>query len=376
MVNVKANRTSSATSSATSSVNAGAEADSANAAAQVTSAAPHEDDARKPDSPSDIRPRSWKFVLRKTLREFSSDQCTDIAASLTYFAVLSIFPALIAIVSVLGLFGDREEVVKTILSLVGSIAPGSSASVIRGPLEALVSSPAAGFALVSGIVVSIWTASGYVGAFTRAMNRIYEIDEGRPFLRLKPMQLLVTVTGIVLILLMLAILIVSGPVTDAVGRALGLGPVVQLLWGILKWPLLAAILVLAIAILYYATPNAKQPKFRWLSLGALLAVISLVVVSLLFGLYVSNFSSYDKNYGSLAGVIIFLLWLWLANLALLLGAEFDAELERGRQLQAGIKAEEELQLPPRDTKKSEKVAAKERLDAAEGRTIREQSEVS
>lgn len=340
----------------------------------VTDTAAGSQDDRKPDSPADIRPRSWKFVIRKTLREFSSDQCTDIAASLTYFAVLSVFPALIAIVSLLGLFGNREEIVKTILSLVGSVAPGSSASVIQGPLEALVSSPAAGLALISGIVVSIWTASGYVGAFTRAMNRIYEIDEGRPFLKLKPMQLLVTVVGIILILLMLAILIVSGPVTDAIGAALGLGPVVQLLWSILKWPLIAGILVLAIAILYYATPNAKQPKFRWLSLGALLAVVSLVIVSTLFGLYVSNFSSYDKNYGSLAGVIIFLLWLWLANLALLLGAEFDAELERGRQLQAGIVAEEELQLPPRDTKKSRKVAAQENKDVAEGRTIREHSD--
>jgi membrane protein len=169
---------------------------------------------------------------------------------------------------------------------------------------------------------------------------------------------------------MVIILIVSGPVTEAVGSALGLGETVQVVWSIVKWPLLALAAVLIIAILYYATPNAKQPKFRWVSMGALLALITLLVASFLFGLYVTNFSNYDRTYGSLAGVVIFLLWLWIANLALLFGAEFDAELERGRQLQAGIAAEEDIQLPPRDTRKSDKAALKERADVADGRRIR------
>jgi len=335
--------------------------------------APSPDDPRKPDSPAEVAKPSWKYVLRKTLREFTADQCTDLAAALTYYAVLSLFPALVALISLLGVVGQGERSTDTILSLVDEVAPGGTADTLRGPLEQFSSSPAAGFALVFGIVLAIWSASGYVGAFSRAMNRIYEIEEGRPFWKLRPVQLGVTIVSILLILIMLVILIVSGPVTEAVGTALGLGETVQIVWSIVKWPILALAAVLIIAILYYATPNAKQPKFRWVSMGALLALITLLVASFLFGLYVTNFSSYDRTYGSLAGVVVFLLWLWIANLALLFGAEFDAELERGRQLQAGIAAEEDIQLPPRDTRKSDKAAEKERADVARGRELRQKS---
>ena len=334
--------------------------------------APAPDDPRKPDSPTDLEKRSWKYVLGKTVREFSSDQCTDIAAALTYYAVLSIFPGLIAIFSLLGIVGQGEAASAAILEIIDQVAPGDTADAIRGPIEQMASSPAAGFALIVGIVLAIWAASGYVGAFTRAMNRIYEIDEGRPFWKLKPVQLLVTVITIVLVVAAAIILVVSGPVTEAVGDALGVGEIAQTVWSIAKWPVLAFIVVLIIAILYYATPNAKQPKFRWISIGALLAIVVLAVATLAFGFYVANFSNYDKTYGSLAGIVVFLLWLWIANLALLFGAEFDAELERGRELQAGIAAEENIQLPPRDTRKSEKTAEKEEKDVAEGRRIREQ----
>lgn len=335
--------------------------------------APSPDDPRKPDSPGEMAKPSWKYALRKTMREFTADQCTDLAAALTYYAVLSLFPALIALISLLGVFGQGERSTDTILNLVNEVAPGGTADVLREPLEQFSSSPAAGFALVFGILLALWSASGYVGAFSRAMNRIYEIEEGRPFWKLRPVQLGVTIVSILLILVMLVILIISGPVTDAVGDALGLGETVQIVWSIVKWPVLALAAVLIIAILYYATPNAKQPKFRWISIGALVALATLLVASFLFGLYVTNFSNYDRTYGSLAGVVIFLLWLWIANLALLFGAEFDAELERGRQLQAGIKAEEDIQLPPRDTRKSDKAAEKERADIVEGRRLREHS---
>jgi membrane protein len=312
-------------------------------------------------------------MLKKSAREFLSDQCTDIAASLTYFAVLALFPALIALVSLLGVIGQGKQATESLLDIVGQVAPGDAVDVIRGPVEGFANSPAAGFALVSGIVLAIWSASGYVGAFTRAINRIYEIDEGRPFWKLKPVQLLVTVIGIVMLLIIALLLAISGPVTEAVGNALGLGGTVQTVWEIAKWPVIAVVLILMIAILYYATPNVKQPKFRWMSFGALLALVLLVVASVAFGFYVTTFSNYAKNYGALAGVIIFLLWLWIANLALLFGAEFDAELERGRELQAGIAAEEDIQLPPRDVKKSAKAADKEEKDVAEGRKIREES---
>ncbi|WP_201276601.1 YihY/virulence factor BrkB family protein [Marisediminicola senii] len=342
-------------------------------ASQKLADAPSPDDSRKPDSPTEMEGRSWKYILRKTMREFSADQCTDLAAALTYYAVLAIFPALIAIISLLGVVGDPQTTTNTLLQVISDIAPGGAADVLRGPIESFAGSPAAGFALVSGIVLAIWSASGYVGAFTRAMNRVYEIDEGRTFLKLKPLQLLVTLTGILLILAMIIILVISGPVTDAIAGVLGLGETVQIVWSIAKWPVLAAILVVMVAILYYATPNAKQPKFRWMSIGALLAIVVLAVASVAFGFYVSISTSYDSNYGPLAGVIVFLLWLWIANLALLFGAEFDAELERGRQLQAGIAAEEDIQLPPRGTKKSDKAAAAEAKDVAEGRRIRQEA---
>ena len=335
--------------------------------------APAPDDSRKPRSPGELAKPTWKYALRKTVREFSADQCTDIAEALTYYAMLSLFPALIALISLLGVVGQGRRSTDTILSLVNQVAPGGTADVLREPLEQFSSSPAAGLALVFGIVLAIWSASGYVGAFSRAMNRIYEIDEGRPFWKLRPVQLAVTLVSILLILVMVIILIVSGPVTEMVGNALGLGETVQIVWSIVKWPILAATAVLIIGILYYATPNAKQPKFRWISMGALLALITLLIASVLFGLYVTNFSSYDRTYGSLAGIVVFLLWLWIANLALLFGAEFDAELERSRQLQAGIAAEENIQLPPRDTRTSDKAAKKEQADIATGRRLREDS---
>jgi membrane protein len=327
----------------------------------------------KPDSPDDLHKRSWKYVFQKTVREFSSDQCTDIAAALTYFAVLSVFPGLIAIFSLLGVFGQGKAASDAVLGIVEDVAPGDTADVIRGPVEQMASSPAAGFALVAGLLLAIWSASGYVGAFSRAMNRIYEIEEGRPFWKLKPAQLLVTIITIVLLVIAAIILVVSGPVTRAIGGALGLGDVPQTIWSIAKWPVLAFIVVLIVAILYYATPNAKQPKFRWISIGALLAIVVLALATLAFGFYIANFSNYERTYGSLAGIVIFLLWLWIANLALLFGAEFDAELERGRQLQAGIAAEEDIQLPPRDTRKSDKAAEKEQKDIEEGRKIRQRS---
>ncbi|MCS5732833.1 YihY/virulence factor BrkB family protein [Herbiconiux daphne] len=335
--------------------------------------APDPDDPRKPDGPTDLEKRSWMYVLKKTAREFSADQCTDIAASLTYYAVLALFPALIAIFSLLGVVGQGQAAADAILGIVDDVAPGGTADIVRGPIEQFASSPTAGFALVSGLLVAIWSASGYVTAFSRAMNRIYEIDEGRPFWKLKPVQLLVTVVALVLIVVAAVILVVSGPVADAVGSALGIGETATVVWSIAKWPALALVLVLILAVLYYATPNAKQPKFRWMSMGALLALVVLAIATVAFGFYVANFSNYDKNYGSLAGVVVFLLWLWIVNNAILFGAEFDAELERGRQLQAGIAAEEDIQLPPRDTRKSDKIAAKEQHDIDEGRRIREHS---
>ena len=337
---------------------------------QVTGDEPDPDDPRKPDSPLDLERRSWTFAVRRTVREFSDDQCTDLAAALTYYAVLSVFPAMLAVVSVLGVFGRGASTVDALLGIAKDVGPSSVSDTLRGPLESLSHSQAAGPALVLGLVTALWSASGYVGAFGRALNRIYETDEGRPFWKLRPLQLLITLVAVLLVSVVAIALVVSGPIAAAVGRAVGLGSAAVTAWDIAKWPVLVGIVVLVIAILYHATPNVRQPKFRWMSVGAFVALAVWVAASAAFAFYVVRFSSYDKTYGALAGVVIFLLWLWITNLALLFGAELDSELERSRQLQAGMAAEEELQLPPRDTRVLDKRAAKDRRDTERAREIR------
>jgi membrane protein len=334
--------------------------------------APDPDDPRKPDSPTDITRPSWWYVLKRTWREFSADQCTDLAAALTYYAVMSIFPALLALVSVVGLFGESQRTTEALLQIVDDLGPSTAVDTFRGPLEDLTRTQAAGLAFVLGLLGAVWSASGYVGAFGRAMNRIYEIDEGRPFWKLRPLMIAITIVAVLLIAVVAVGLVVSGPVAEAIGSAIGLESAAVTAWGIIKWPVLVAVAVVIIAILYYATPNVRQPRFRWISLGAFVALITWAIASVAFGVYVANFGSYDKVYGSLAGVIVFLLWLWITNLALLFGAEFDSEIERGRQLQADLPAEEELQLPPRDTRVIEKKAKKAEKDMEEARKLRTQ----
>lgn len=324
-----------------------------------------------PDSPQDIPPRTWKFVLRRTLREFSDDQCTDLAAALTYYAVLSVFPGMIALVSVLGLVGQSREAVDTSLQILEDLGAGEMISGIEPTLTSLTQTSAAGWGVVVGLAGSLWSASGYVGAFGRTLNRIYETEEGRPVWKLRPAMLGLTALLLLMAALTLGALVVSGPLAEAVGNAIGLDDIVVTLWGILKWPVILAVVILMVALLYYLTPNVRQPRFRWVSVGAVVAIVIWVVGSALFGVYVGNFSSYDAVYGSVAGVIVFLLWLWLTNLALLFGAEIDAELERARQLESGVKAERVLQIEPRDDSGIEKKEEKFEADVAEGRRIRQ-----
>ena len=333
--------------------------------------APSPEDSAKPDSPGDLKKTSWGYVFKRTLREFSKDQCTDLAAALTYYAVLALFPAIIAVLSLLGLVGQGPKIVDTLLQVMSDSGLASAAKTLGPTLEQLTNTPGAGLALVVGLLTALWSASGYVGSFGRAMNRIHEVEEGRPVWKLRPVMLLVTLITVILVAFVLLALIVSGPVAQSLGDVVGLGSTAVLVWNIAKWPVILVVVVLIVALLYYATPNVKQPKFRWLSVGALLAIVVWVIASAAFGFYVSSFSSYNKTYGSLAGVIVFLLWLWLTNLALLFGAELDAELERGRQLQAGVEAEETVQLPPRDTRVSDKNEAKRQKDIEQGRRLRE-----
>jgi membrane protein len=338
---------------------------------RATTSADPEDD-RKPASPTDLDKRSWMYVARRTWREFTDDECTDLAAALTYYAVLSIFPAAIALTSLLGLVGQAEESVDTVLEVLNPLVSEQMLGTVEPTLRQISESQSAGLALVLGLAGALWTASGYVGAFGRAMNRIYEIPEGRPFWKLRPIMLVITVVALSLMAAVLLMLVVSGPVAQSIGDVIGLGDAAVTAWNIAKWPVLAGAVVLIVAMLYYATPNVKQPKFRWISVGALVAIVTWVLASIAFAFYVANFSSYNKTYGSLAGVIVALLYLWLTNLALLFGAEVDSELERGRQLEAGMAAEKDLQLPPRDTRNIRKAEEKEAEDIAQGRRIREQ----
>ncbi len=325
---------------------------------------------RKPESLADVKKRSWIYILRRTMRGFSQDQCTDLAAALTYYAVLALFPTVIALVSIIGLVGDGPKTVQTLLDIVKQVGGSSIADSLRSPLTSLSEAPGAGVALGVGLASAVWSGSGYVVAFGRAMNRMYEIGEGRPIWKLRPMMLLVTVITMILVVLVAISLVLSGPVAYAVGNAVGLGSTGLLVWNIAKWPVMLGVVVLIVAMLYYTTPNVQQPKFRWISLGAVFAILTWIVASALFGFYVTNFSSYNRTYGSLAGVVVFLLWLWLTNLALLFGAELDTELERGRQLQAGIAAEKTVQLPPRDTRQIVKAKVKDQHDINRGRALR------
>ena len=335
--------------------------------ADKTTAIPDPDDPRKPEGITDLSARSWKGVLKRTALEFKDDNCTDWAAALTYYGVLSVFPAAIALLSIIGLVGDPQKTTAQVMQIVDDLGPSSATDTFAGPIEQIASRPqAAGFALVIGLVVALWSASGYVGAFSRAANVIYEVEEGRPFYKLRPIQILITLVCIVMLAAVALALVVTGPVTKAIGGALGVGDAALTVWDIAKWPVMALVVSFIFSLLYYATPNVKQPKFRWFSLGGAVALVVWVLASGLFALYVATFASYSKTYGSLAAVVIALVWLWISNLAVLFGAELNAELERGRELEAGMtEAEHTIQLPPRDTTKMSDADTHPAADAAD-----------
>jgi membrane protein len=272
--------------------------------------------------------------------------------------VLSIFPALIALVSIVGLVGDRKSVTHSLTDVVTSIGPASAADTFKQPIQDITSSKgAAGILLILGIASALRTASGYVGAFMRASNVIYEIEEGRSFFKLRPLQMLVTLVLILLLALVLVALVLTGPVAQKVGSGLGIGDTAVTVWNIAKWPVLLAAVLVMIALLYYASPNAKLRGFKWVTPGSLLAIVVWLVASAGFAFYVANFGSYSKTYGALGGVIVFLVWLWITNVAILLGAELNAERERSRELEKGVPgAERELQLDHRSEPTQEKRA--------------------
>lgn len=334
--------------------------------------APHEDDPRKPDAPTDLTKPSWKYIGKRAISEFSKDKCTDLAAGLTYFAVLSVFPALLALVSLLGVVGQGEQTASLLTDWLEQYAPADLQPLLTSTIENLTSQTGAGLALIAGILGALWTASGYVGAFGRAMNRIYEVEEGRPVWKLKPVMLLLTFVMLLIVAVMIFAIALSGGLATAVGSLVGLGDTALLVWGIAKWPVVVLLAVLLIAMLYYFTPNVQQPKFRWISIGSAVALVVSAIAVAAFAFYVSNFSSYSATYGIIGSVIILLLGLWIVNNVLLLGTEIDAEMERARQLQGGIVAEESVQLPLRDDTQVDKQAKKRDELLEEGVELREE----
>jgi membrane protein len=311
------------------------------------------------DSPTDLGRRSWFGTLKRVVSEFRDDNATDWAAALTYYAVLSLFPAFIALISILGLVVDPATITQVVTDIVNQLSPTSAAATFAEPIEQIASNRSTALAgLIFGVAVALWTASNYVGAFMRASNAIYEREEGRPFWKLRPIQLLVTLVLVLMAALVVLALIVTGPVAKAVGDAVGLGDAAVTAWNIAKWPVLLVVVMLMLAILYWSAPNAKPAGFRWVSPGSVVAVVVWIAASVAFAFYVANFGSYNKTYGTLAGVIVFLVWMWITNVAVILGAELNAETERARELEVGVPgAEEEIQAPYREVPKEERERA-------------------
>jgi membrane protein len=304
-------------------------------------------ESAKPPSPTDLGARGWARMPKRVIAGFRRNALSDRAAALTYYAVLSVFPALVALVSLLGLFGQADTVEK-VLDVVDDLGPASAVDTLRGPVETMVDrGSGAGIFFVIGLAGALWSASGYTGAFGRAANAVWEVEEGRPFWKRRPLELVITVLLLVLAAILAIAIVFTGPLAEIVGDVIGLGDLALTVWAFAKWPVMALIVIAILCVLYSFTPNVKMPRFRWITPGAVLAVIVWAIASAGFAVYVANFGSYDATYGALAAVIVFLLWMWITNLAFLLGLQLDAELERERELQAGMAAEGELQLPER-----------------------------
>jgi membrane protein len=302
---------------------------------------------------TDAKPSTFA-TLKRTLTEYSEDNLSDWAAALTYYGLLALFPALIALVSIVGLFADPATVTKALTEMVTAIGPASAAEALQGPIQSITSNPSgAGLALILGLAGALWSASGYVGGFMRACAIIYETPEGRPIWKLRPLQLLVTLITVLLVALVALSLVLSGPIVSAVAGPLGLSSTAVTVWNYAKWPVLVLVVLGIITLLYYASPNVKLRGFKWVAPGAAFALVVWLVASVAFAFYVANFGSYNKTYGTLGGVIAFLVWLWITNVALLLGAELNAERERSLELQEGVEgADREIQLTPRDEPKN------------------------
>ncbi|MGW7456724.1 YihY/virulence factor BrkB family protein [Streptomyces sp. NPDC054797] len=304
---------------------------------------------RAPDRLSEVSKRSWKATLRGTMQEFKDDELADRAAALTYYGVLALFPALLVLVSLLGIAG--ESATTQVLDNLRKLTPGSARDVITQAVQQLQGNTSVGsIVAIVGLAVAIWSASGYVAAFIRTSNAVYDMPEGRPVWKVLPLRLALTITLMILAVVSALIVVFTGSLARQAGAVLGVGDTAMTVWSIAKWPVLVLLVTTMISILYWAAPNAKGRGFKWITPGSLLALVIWMIASAGFAFYVANFGSYNKTYGTLAGVIIFLIWLWITNLAILLGLEFDAEMVRQRAVAGGYPPDKEPYVEPRDTR--------------------------
>ncbi len=313
---------------------------------------PQDADKASPESPTDLPKRSWLEVLKRSAKEFSGDNLSDTAAALTYYAILALFPGLLVLVSLIGLAGPGTT--QKLIDNIGPLVPGDTRVIITNAVKQLQRTPGAGLTAIIGLAGALWSASGYIGAFMRAANTVWDVPEGRPIWKTIPTRLAVTVVMLLMLIVSAAIVVFTGPLAHQVGDLLGLGDAAVTIWSIAKWPVLIIIMMVMVAILYWASPNAKQPGFKWVSPGGVFGVLLWLVASAVFAFYVAHFASYNKTYGTLAGVIVFLVWIWISNIAILLGAELNAELDRAKAESEGLPEGQEPYIELRDEPKKKK----------------------
>ena len=316
---------------------------------------------------------SWRYAVRRARHGFVRHRGIDSAAALTFFAALALFPGALVVVSSFAIVRDRDEAVESILAVVGEFVKKSTVETLETPLRSFLAIENPGIALLIGTWLLLWTLSAYATAFGRTINTTYEILEGRRFWKFRGLMLIVTVVLMIAFGAILLILIATPRVAASFAETAGIAEPWVVAWNIAKWPALLVLAIIVAAVLYYYTPNVRHLRLRWVSWGAIFAIVTWALATAGFGVYVATVGQYDRIYGWIGGGIVTLLWLYITNLVLVFGAEFDAEVVRLRQLGAGIAAEETVQLPLRDTTRNLVLARQRADDVRDGKAIRDNS---
>ena len=304
----------------------------------------HEPELRDPGL-TDLSMRDYKAALIRAAKEALDDQITDMAAALAYYSFLAIPSILLVALGVFTLFADAEAI-NSLLEKFGQVMPADAVDLLGDSLRRLGENDGGSAVMaIVGLLLAFWTTTGAATAFMRALNRAYDQEETRGFLRQRLVALAIVAVLLVAFALVFSLLVLGPALSGWVGAAVGLEEVLSWLWWVAQWPVLLVGLLLAFATVLYLGPNAEHPRWQFITPGALFAVVVWLLVSGLFAVYTATFASYNKAWGSLAAVIVMLTWLWLTGCALLFGAEINAEVERSRELRQGKPAERELQVP-------------------------------